>query len=403
MMPPSSSRSKLLPVAEKHKLSRRRSIAVWTLIVVASVVTLLMVMTFWLKRQVLDNDSWRKASTELVQNQDVQNSVSTLVVNQLYENVDVGQALSDRLPEQVKALGPTLAAVVRQPATNAVEALLDRPKIQQLFVEASSGAQQKLVNVLEDKTGYGISTGNGEVTIDLHQLVVELGTTLGISQERLDKLPAKAGVINLMSSDQLGAAQKGVKLVHVISGFFVILVLALYALAVYLARGRRRETLRNVGWAFIVVSVLTLALRRFTGNYVVDALTESTGEKPVRAIWLIGSSILGQIGRAGILYGAITVLGAVLAGPTRAATAVRRWLAPYLNDRPALVWTVLGAMFALVVLWGPTHALHEWWGIVIFGGLLAIGLAALRRETMKEFPSSRTEDAPPPATAPVSS
>ena len=199
-------------MAEKHKLSRRRSIAVWTLIVLASVVTLLMVMTFWLKRQVLDNDSWRKASTELVQNQDVQQSVSTLVVNQLYENVDVGQALSDRLPEQVKALGPTLAAALRQPATNAVEALLDRPKIQQLFIEASSRAQQKLVNVLEDKTGYGISTGNGEVTIDLHQLVVELGTSLGISQERLDKLPAKAGVITLMSSDQLGAAQKGVKL-----------------------------------------------------------------------------------------------------------------------------------------------------------------------------------------------
>ena len=221
------------------------------------------------------------------------------MVNQLYENVDVGQALSERLPEQVKALGPTLAAALRQPATNAVEALLARPKIQQLFIEASSRAQQKLVNVLEDKTGYGISTGNGTVTIDLHQLVVELGTSLGVSQERLDKLPAKAGVITLMSSDQLGAAQKGVKLVHVISGFFVILVLGLYALAIYLARGRRRETLRNVGWAFIIVSVLTLVLRRFVGNYVVDALTEPTGEKPVRAIWLIGSSILGQIGRAG--------------------------------------------------------------------------------------------------------
>src|SRR4051794_28456744 len=243
MMPPPRSWPRLVLVAEKQRLSRRRSIAVWTLIVLASVITLLMVMTFWLKRQVLDNESWRKASTELVQNEDVRQSVSTLVVNQLYENVDVGQALSEKLPEQAKALGPTLAAVVREPATNAVEALLARPKIQQLFIEASSGAQQKLVNVLEDKTGYGISTGDGQVTIDLHQLVVELGTTLGVSQERLDKLPARAGVVTLMSSDQLGAAQKGVKLVHVVSGFLVILVLALYALAIYLAAGRRRETL----------------------------------------------------------------------------------------------------------------------------------------------------------------
>ena len=257
--------------------------------------------------------------------------------------------------------------------------------------------------MLEDKTGYRISTGNGTVTIDLHQLVVELGTSLGVSQERLDKLPAKAGVITLMSSDQLGAAQKGVKLVHVISGFFVILVLGLYALAIYLARGRRRETLRNVGWAFIIVSVLTLVLRRFVGNYVVDTLTQPTGEKPVRAIWLIGSSILGQIGRAGILYGAVAVLGAVLAGPTRLATTVRRWLAPYLNERQVLSWTVLATAFVLLVLWGPTHALHQWWGIVIFGGLLALGHWALRRETMKEFPPAAAEAPPPPAPAPAPS
>jgi hypothetical protein len=135
----------------------------------------------------------------------------------------------------------------------------------------------------------------------------------------------------------------------------------------------------------------------------VDALTESTGEKPVRAVWLIGTSILGEIGRAGILYGVITVLGAVLAGPTRAATAARRWLAPYLNERPILAWTVLAAAFALLVYWGPTHALHRWWGIVIFAVLLAIGHLALRRQTMKEFPPTRTEEAPPPAAAPASS
>ncbi len=52
----------------------------------------------------------------------------------------------------------------------------------------------------------------------------------------------------------------------------------------------------------------------------------------------------------------------------------------------------------------PTGRLALWWllasEIVIFGGLLALGLAALRRETMKEFPPVHAADAPP---APVPS
>ena len=81
MMPPSWSRTQNRTVGEKHKLSRKRSIAVWALIVLASVIAVIMVMTLWVKRQVLDNDSWRKASTEVIQNQDVREAVSIFVVN----------------------------------------------------------------------------------------------------------------------------------------------------------------------------------------------------------------------------------------------------------------------------------------------------------------------------------
>ena len=75
-----------------------------------------------------------------------------------------------------------------------------------------------------------------------------------------------------MKSDQLDALQKGVKLIHVISGWLLIAVLALYALAIWLARGHRRETLRNVGWAFAIVGLFVLLVRRFVGNYAIDAL-----------------------------------------------------------------------------------------------------------------------------------
>ena len=96
-----------------------------------------------------------------------------------------------------------------------------------------------------------------------------------------------------------------------------------------------------------------------------------------------------------ILYGVIAVLGALLAGPTSYAVATRRRMAPVMNNRPGIVWAVAGAAFLLLVLWGGTHALRTWWGILLLGGLLAAGVAALRRESQLEFPGAEESAAAP--------
>jgi len=256
--------------------------------------------------------------------------------------------------------------------------------------------------VLENKTGFGITTGEGEVTLNLHELVTELGQQIGLSDQTLAKIPADAGVISLMKSDQLSALQKGVKLIHVLSAWLLIAVLVLYALAIWLARGHRRETLRNVGWAFAIVGLFLLLIRRAVGNYAIDALASPVNKKPAHDIYLIESSILHQIGIATVAYGLIVVAGAVLAGPTRWATSLRRHMAPTLNDSQAIAWGALAGLVVLLAAWGPTHALRAWWGVLLFAGLLAVGLVAFRRQTLREFPSESAETvAPPPPEAPA--
>ena len=131
-----------------------------------------------------------------------------------------------------------------------------------------------------------------------------------------------------MRSDQLAAAQAGVKSVRVLSTWLLVLVLGLYALAIFLARGARRETLRNVGCALVLVGLAVLVVRRLAGSYAVDALTEPSSEDSGRRVWLISTSILAQIGWAAVIYGVVVILGAVLAGPTSRAVAVRRRIAP---------------------------------------------------------------------------
>jgi hypothetical protein len=362
----------------------RRPWVIWTLIAVASVIAFAAILTTWVNRQMLDNESWRKASEDLIQDQQVRDALSVYLVNELYDNVDVAAALEQQLPANLKPLAASVAGALRQPATDAVGRLLEAPRVQQLWINSSSLAQQKLVNVLENKTGHGISTGNGVVTVDLRELVTELGTQLGVPSAALDKIPPDAGVITVMRSDQLGAAQTGVQAVRVLSTWLLVLVLGLYALAIYLARGYRRQTLRNVGSAFVLVGLAVLVVRRVAGNYAVDALAKPEAQDPSHRVWLIASSILAQIGWAAIIYGVVAVLGAMLAGPSAPATSARRWMTPWLNNRPGIAWGLVASIYLVLVLWGPTHALRALWGIALLGALLAAGVVALRHQTLRE-------------------
>jgi hypothetical protein len=368
------------------RLSRRRRLAVWALISLASLLAIVAILATWVNRQLLDSNTFKDTSAQLVEDPAIQSALAGYLVNQAYENVDIPAALAERLPPNLKPLAAPLAAAVRQPATNAVSRLLTRPRVQSLWINASGGTHRQLVAVIEDKNGAATSTSNGNVTIDLGVLVQQIGPSLGLPAAALSRLPPQTGVITVMRSDQLAAVQNGVKAVKIVSTWFVVLVLALYAAAIYIAVGARRVTLRNIGWAFVFVGLLVLVVRRLAGNYTVDALAAPAYREAGHHAWLISSSILGEVGRAMILYGIVAVLGAVLAAPGRMAVKTRGRLAPILNERPDVTWGGAAFGFLLIVLWGGTHALRTWWGILLLGGLLALGIVALRRQTLREFP-----------------
>jgi hypothetical protein len=366
------------------KPGKGRRALVWALVVVASLLTFLSILTLWVDRQMVDSNNWTNASEQVIQDPAVQSALATYLVNQLYDNVDVGQALSAKLPPGLQGLAEPVAGALRQPATNAVGVILQRPRVQQAWIASLALVHEKLINVLENKTGHGISTGNGVVTLDLSALVADLGANLGLPQSALDKLPPDAGQVTILKSDQLSAAQKGFQVLKALSVWLLVAVLVMYGLAIYLARGYRRRTLRNIGWAFVVVGLLVLIVRSLLGNYIVDAIASPGYTVVGHHAWLIGTSILGEIGRSTILYGLVAMLGAVLAGPTRIATAIRRRIGPTLNEQPEIAWGAVGGAYLLLILWGGTHALRHWWGIILLGVLLAIGVVALRRQTLEE-------------------
>ena len=80
------------------RLSGRRRALVWALVVLASLIGLGSILTTWVHRQMLDEQAWRQASADLIQNERVRDALSVYLVNELYDNVDVSAVLAQELP-----------------------------------------------------------------------------------------------------------------------------------------------------------------------------------------------------------------------------------------------------------------------------------------------------------------
>jgi len=368
-------------------LSRWRHITVWVLIVLAALIGFVAALTVWVQRQALETDKWVETSNRLLQDDEIRGALSIYLVDQLYANVDVAQELQAKLPPDVKPLAGPLAGGLRELSVRAADRLLSRPAVQTLWENANRRAHEALIRIIDDK-GKLVGTANGDVVLDLRPFIDQLAARMGLSEQIDQKLGPDAGQITIMKSDQLGAVQTAVKIIRVLSVFIFLAVIALFALAVFLAQGRRRETLRAVGIATAVVGILLLVVRKLAGDWIVDTLTNGQAIRtPATHVWLISTDLLAGIAWSAVAYGLVILLAAWLAGPTRSATWVRRRLAPSFREHVGLVYTAVGVVYLLVVLWGPTPAFRQVISILVFGALIGLGTEAFRRLTLREFPA----------------
>jgi hypothetical protein len=372
----------------------------WILLVLGALVVFVGSLTVWVKRQALDTDAWVDTSSQLLEDDDVRQALSVYIVDQLYENLDPQATLQAELPPNLQGLAGPISGALREPAQRAVDEFLQRPRVQTLWERINRAAHEALLRVLNDETRAGVSTTGGTVTLDLRTFVVEVGQELGFGEQLDSRLPPDAGQVTILKSNQLEAAQDGVKVIKALSWLIIVIAFALFAGAVWLARGRR-EMLRDVGISLLLVGILLLVVRRVVGSYIVDALASGVSVRDaVGSAWIIGTSLLAQVAWALIVYGLVILVGTWLAGPTRPARRVQEAIGPTLRDRPGLSWAVLAGVFLLLVLWGPVPALRNWIGVLLLAALAALGFEAFRRVVLAEDGPGKAgavDGGPPPA------
>ena len=368
-----------------HERFAWRSWVPWTIVVLAAIIALVAALNVWVKRQALSTDNWTNASSQLLENDQIRSALSVYLVNQLYENVNVSQQLEQRLPPPVKPLAPQIALGLQQVAIRATDGLLARPRVQQLWREANRRAHKRFIAVLDGKHS-ALQTDNGNVVLNLQPILQQLEQQTGIGSRLQGKLPADAGKITIMKGNQLDTARKTVKVIRVLSYFLIFLVIALYALAMYLSRDRRKILL-GAGVSILVVGLLVLVVRRFAGNYLVDQLTSNpNAKKAVTATWAIGTELLRNVGENAVIYGLVVIFAAWIAGPSRPATWCRRVSAPTMRDHVWVLYGVVTLVLILVLLAGPTDGQRVYPLLFLFA-LAYVGTEYLRRQTIREFPA----------------
>lgn len=363
----------------------RKTVAI--LLVVASVLTFVAIFSFWVNRQAMNTDNWVDTSGELLENEEIQTQLATFLVAQLYANVDVEAELRAALPPEARALAGPAAGGLRQLAQQVAERALTTPQMQAIWEEANRVAHEQFLAVV-DGGGSVVSTGEGEVTLQLGAVVEQVGEQVGVPGDLIAKLPEDAGELRVLDSEQLSTAQKVAKAIRRLPIVLTALLILLFGGAIYLARGRRREAVRATGFGFIAAGVLALLVRGIAGNSVTDSLAQTASVEPaVRASWDIGTSLLVTVAVSAIAFGILAVVGAWLAGRTAPAIALRREAAPYFRKRQAAAYGVAAAVWLALIAWAPIAAFQKPFGILLFAILFALGTEALRRQAIGEFPN----------------
>jgi hypothetical protein len=361
---------------------KRRRGVVYALIVVASLILFLAVFAVWANRQLLETDTWTETSTELLEDEEVREQVSFFMVDALYANVDVQAELQQALPPRLQPLAGPAAAGLRQLTLRLADQALQRPRVQQLWEDANRAMHEQLIDVVE----HG---GDEDVNLDIGTIVTQLGDQLGV--DVAGRVPAGAAQIEVLPNDELSSIQKAVDVLRGLAVVLTILALALFGLAIYLAEGWRREALRSVGFAFIVVGVIVLVVRALAGDAVVNSLGSTESVRPAIAdTWSIATALLSAQGGAMIFYGLFIVIGAWLSGPMGFARTARRAITPIL-ERRVIAYSALGLILLLLFIWSPTPGFQRLPTALLLIALSVVGLEFLRHRAITDFPDETWE------------
>jgi hypothetical protein len=269
---------------------------------------------------------------------------------------------------RLKALSTPLANGVRSFVTERVTRIIKSPEFADAWVAANREAHTQLVAVLTGEGTDTVDVTGDTVSVNLAAVIDTVKAQLVNSGFALaDRIPEVNAQFTIFESADLAKAQNGFSLLKSVARILPFLALLLIAVAVFVARGRRRA-LVAAGLA-VAGSMVLLGgtLNAFRPVYL-DAIPAD--QLPHDAAASIYDTIVAFIRlnlRAVLVVALAVAAGAWMTGPGSSAVAVRRGLAGVMSF-------VRGGGERVGVSTGPVGVFAHTYRTALRSGIIGIAL-----------------------------
>jgi hypothetical protein len=239
----------------------------------------------------------------------------------------VRQLIADEnVPARLRAIYPAAQANaelahVRIVADGVAARELQTASARAKWETANRAADRALVAAVDNHAGPGPApTVRLALTPVLNEVLSALRVNPQIaavpgSAEILQPLSSRDGRVDAISSDQVGGLRSAAAALRGASPWLRWIALALIALAVAIATGRRAATLRRAGYGVIVASALVLIARWLAASAVTNAFVTSgdPNHGAVEQAWWIGTTMMRDSAIETIVAGAVLMIAGIVA------------------------------------------------------------------------------------------
>ncbi|TWE21638.1 hypothetical protein [Kitasatospora atroaurantiaca] len=316
----------------KHRL--RTSGAV-VLIILASVLSLLSVISVWTSAIVGDTDRYVATVAPLASNPDVQDAVTARVTTAVLDQIDVKglvKQLSDAAAEQgvppraadlINNLSGPITSGLTELVSTTVHRVVSSSAFETVWINANRAGHSALDKALSGKGGGAVSLNDSQVTIDVGPIVAKVKDELvNAGFGAAAKIPTVHTDFVVFASDDIGKIKGYVRLLEILGNWLPVVTVLIAAAGVFLAVNRRRALIGaalGVAAAMLLIGVLLTVFR----SYYLDHLPAGANQAAAAAVYDTLIRFMRASVRAVGALAVITALGAFLIGPSRVAVAVR--------------------------------------------------------------------------------
>lgn len=272
---------------------RVRSIAATLVFILALGLLPVGIVAYWGHRTVTNTEAYLATVEPLAYDEQVQDALATTITAKVQEQIDpealiqqIFGGLIEKAPA-LQALVPVISGAIDSLIAQVVDRLVRSDQFKELWSIANTAAQKGLMAILEGRDDGPVSLQGDQVVLDITAVIDQVKAGLvekGFGAAANISIPVQDQYIVLLEAPQLAQIRTIYSFTSPIASWLIWLVVALFAIAIVVARRRPRMVAWTGGAVAVVGIVLTIGLNIGRSSFV-NTLEGTPFEQASEVFW----------------------------------------------------------------------------------------------------------------------